>query len=252
MQLPVDDSEVKGGPVTSNAKTRPFGKVKRAGMHERRSSRPSEVDKEETARTQTRWDRIAAVYDRRETLLERQLALWREKLWEHVPEGRVLEVGCGTGKNLDYYSPQMDVVGIDISERMLERARQRAGELNRRVELYQMDAQQLDFADDAFDAAVATFVFCSVPDAVQGLRELGRVVKPGGAIWLLEHVRIDEPAILGSIMDLLDPMMVRFMGSHINRRTEENVRRARLEVQRVTSLAPMGLVKRILATPAET
>lgn len=215
-------------------------------------NRPIEVDKEETSRGEARWDRIAAAYDRRLALLERQFAPWREKLWKHVPEGRVLEVGVGTGKNLGYYSSQMDVVGIDISERMLELARQRAKALNKRVELYHMDAQQLDFADDAFDAAVGTFVFCSVPDAVHGLRELGRVVKPGGAIWLLEHVRIDDPAILGGIMDLLDPMMVRFMGSHINRRTEENVRRARLEVQRVTSLAPMGLVKLILATPAKT
>jgi ubiquinone/menaquinone biosynthesis C-methylase UbiE len=90
-----------------------------------------------------------------------------------------------------------------------------------------MDAQHLDFPDDAFGAAVATFVFCSVPDAVRGLRELGRVVKPDGRIFLLEHVRINHPEAIGKLMDLLDPLVVRIMGPHINRRTEKNVRQAR-------------------------
>jgi ubiquinone/menaquinone biosynthesis C-methylase UbiE len=132
---------------------------------------------------------------------------------------------------------------------MLQRARQRAEELGRPVELHQMDAQQLDFAGDTFDAAVATFVFCSVPDALQGLRELGRVVRPHGQIFLLEHVRINEPEIVGKAMDFLDPVVVRLMGPHINRRTVENVRRAGLEVQRVESLAPLDLVKLIVARP---
>jgi ubiquinone/menaquinone biosynthesis C-methylase UbiE len=113
-----------------------------------------------------------------------------------------------------------------------------------------MDAQHLDFPDDNFDAAIATFVFCSVPDAVQGLRELGRVVKPEGQIFLLEHVRINEPEVIGKVMDLLDPMVVRLMGPHINRRTEQNVRRAGLKVERVEALAPLDLVKLIVARPA--
>ncbi|MCL7453080.1 MAG: class I SAM-dependent methyltransferase [Anaerolineae bacterium] len=209
-----------------------------------------QIDKRETARTEARYDRIAPIYDLMEVLPERQFRSWREKLWAQVPKGRVLEVGVGTGKNFPYHLPDLNVVGIDISERMLDQARQRAEELGHPVELHQMDAQQLDFPDDVFDAAVATFVFCSVPDAVQGLRELGRVVKPGGKIFLLEHVRINEPEILGKVMDLLDPLVLRLMGPHINRRTEENVRRAGLEVARVESLAAMDLVKLIVAKPA--
>jgi ubiquinone/menaquinone biosynthesis C-methylase UbiE len=135
---------------------------------------------------------------------------------------------------------------------MLARARQRAEELGRPAELHQMDAQQLDFPDDSFDAAVATFVFCSVPDAIRGLRELGRVVKPGGQIFLLEHVRVNEPEIIGKVMDLLDPLVVRLMGPHINRRTEQNVRRAGLEVEEVQVLASLDLVKLIVARPAGT
>jgi ubiquinone/menaquinone biosynthesis C-methylase UbiE len=208
------------------------------------------MDKQQTARTEARYNRIAPIYDLMEVLPEQQFRSWREKLWTRVPEGRVLEVGVGTGKNLPYHPPEVQVVGIDISERMLERAQQRAEELGKAVDLRRMDAQHLDFADDSFDAAVATFVFCSVPDAVQGLRELGRVVKPGGRILLLEHVRVNEPGFVGRLMDLLDPVVLRLMGPHINRRTEQNVVRAGLEVERVEALAPLDLVKLIAARPA--
>jgi ubiquinone/menaquinone biosynthesis C-methylase UbiE len=110
-----------------------------------------------------------------------------------------------------------------------------------------MDAQLLEFNDDRFDAATATFVFCSVPDPARGLKELARVVKPGGQIVLLEHVRVDRPSIVGALMDWLDPLIVRVVGAHINRRTDDTVRRVGLEVDRVESLAPLGLVKLIVA-----
>jgi ubiquinone/menaquinone biosynthesis C-methylase UbiE len=208
------------------------------------------IDKQERTRTERRYDRIAPIYDLMEMLPEQQFSTWREKLWAQVPEGRVLEVGVGTGKNFPYHPPGVEVAGIDISQRMLQRAQQRAEELGRTLELHQMDAQCLDFPDDSFDAAVATFVFCSVPDAVQGLRELGRVVKPEGRILLLEHVRINEPEVIGRLMDLVDPLVLRLMGPHINRRTEQNVRRAGLQVERVEALAPLDLVKLIVARPA--
>ena len=209
------------------------------------------MEPERTAKTQARYDRIAPIYDLMELLPELQFRFWREKLWAQVPEGRILEVGVGTGKNLPYHPSRLEVVGIDISDRMLKRARQRAEELGKALDLYQMDAERLDFAGDSFDVAVATFVFCSVPDPVQGLRELGRVVKPGGRIFLLEHVRINRPEIIGWLMDLLDPVVVRLMGPHINRRTEQNVKRAGLVVERVETLAPLDLVKLIVARPGK-
>jgi len=210
-----------------------------------------QIDERATAQTRSRYDRLAPIYDLMEALPERRFEPWREMLWAQVPEGRILEVGVGTGKNLPYHPPGAEVVGIDISERMLKRARQRAAELGNSVELHQMDAQRLDFPDDSFEAAVSTFVYCSVPDAVRGLRELGRVVKPGGKIFLLEHVRINEPELVGKVMDLLDPVAVRLMGPHINRRTVENVLRAGLEVERVESLAAVDLVKFIVARPVQ-
>ncbi len=190
----------------------------------------------ETATTKARYDRIAPIYDLMEWFIER-LAFqdWRWELWSRVPVGRILEVGVGTGKNIPFYPKGAQVTAIDLSERMLARAQRRADEMNIEVDLRHMDVQDLEFPDDAFDAAVATFVFCSVPIAVQGLRELGRVVKPDGNIWLLEHVRVNRP-VIGPLMDALNPIVVRVMGPNINRRTVENVKRAGLRVLQVENL----------------
>ncbi len=200
-----------------------------------------------TIQTQSRYNRIAPVYDLMEAIVERfAFRRWREKLWPQVDGNRILEVGVGTGKNISHYPRGIQVTAVDLSDKMLERARRRAQELDSEVDLRLMDAQRLTFPDAAFDVAVATFVFCSVPDPVLGLRELGRVVRPGGQILLLEHVRVNKP-VIGKLMDLFDPFVVRLMGPHINRRTVENVRKAGLEIERVEELAPGGLVKLIVA-----
>jgi ubiquinone/menaquinone biosynthesis C-methylase UbiE len=202
----------------------------------------------QTAATRARYNRIAPMYDAMEWFAERgAFSAWRRQLWAAVPPGRVLEVGVGTGKNLPYYPPAAQVTAIDLSERMLERARHRAASLRVRADLRLMDVQRLEFPGDVFDTAVATFVFCSVPDPVAGLRELGRVVRADGDIWLLEHMRVDKPFI-GPLMDLLNPLVVRVMGANINRRTVENVRRAGLKLVKVTELRG-ELVRLIHAQP---
>ncbi len=108
------------------------------------------------------------------------------------------------------------------------------------------DAQALSSSDNAFDTAVGTFVFCSVPDPVLGLRELARVVRPGGQILLLEHVRSPRETI-GKAMDLLDPLVSYVLGVHINRWTVENVQKAGLTIIAVEELAFGGIFKLIEA-----
>jgi ubiquinone/menaquinone biosynthesis C-methylase UbiE len=158
----------------------------------------------------------------------------------------VLEVGVGTGKNIAFYPEGVRVTGVDLTPGMLDRARKRAAILNREVTLLLGDAQNLDLPDASFDTIVATFVFCSVSDPVLGLRELGRVVKPDGQIFLMEHVRSEKP-VVGALMDILNPIVVRVTGANINRRTVENVRRSGLLIERVEDLGMGDIFKLIIA-----
>ncbi len=112
---------------------------------------------------------------------------------------------------------------------MLDIARRRAHGLDLAADLRLGDAQALEFPDASFDTAVATFVFCSVPNPVLGLRELRRVVQPGGQVLLLEHAR-SASRLLGALMDILNPVVVRLIGANINRRTVENARGAGLQI----------------------
>jgi ubiquinone/menaquinone biosynthesis C-methylase UbiE len=199
-----------------------------------------------TRQTKTRYNRLAPVYDVMEAVVERAaFRRWRETLWSLVQGQEVLEVGVGTGKNIPHYPQDVRVTAIDLSDRMLSQAADRAEALERDVSLGLMDAQHLEFPDDHFDTAVATFVFCSVPEPVIGLRELARVVRPDGRVLLLEHVRLT--GFWGKLMDLLDPLVVRVMGAHINRRTADNVREAGLVVETERDLLRSGLVKLIVA-----
>ena len=199
-----------------------------------------------TKTTQARYNRLAPVYDLMEWVTEcSAFQGWRRDLWSRLPPGRILEVGVGTGKNMPYYPEDAKVTAIDLSEGMLSRAKQRAEILGIDADLRLMDVRRLAFPKGTFDAAVATFVFCSVPLPVKGLQELGRAVKPGGELWFLEHVRIDKP-VIGPLMDLANPLVVRMMGANINRQTVENVKRAGLTILEVEDLSG-DLVKLIHA-----
>jgi ubiquinone/menaquinone biosynthesis C-methylase UbiE len=208
------------------------------------------MDARKTRATEARYDRLAPVYDLMETFAERVYQSWRERAWSLVEGPEALEVGVGTGKNFPYHPDDIRVMGVDLSDKMLARARRQVERLKRGPALRQMDVQTLEFDADAFDCAVATFVFCSVPDAVLGLEEVSRVVKPGGQVILLEHMRADNP-LLGALMDFFDPIVVRLMGPHINRETIENVRRAGLEIERVEDLDRLGIFKLIVARASE-
>ena len=202
-----------------------------------------------TALTRARYQRISPIYDRVEWLMERRFRPWRQKLWKFVCGPRVLEVGVGTGKNMEFWPLNCRVTAVDLTPGMLGIARRRANSLNRQGDdLILADVQHLELPSAIFNTVVATFVFCSVPEPIQGLREIGRVVRPDGQILLLEHVRIDRP-ILGTLMDALAPLIVRLNGASINRRTLENVRVAGLQIEQVEHLDKMGMFKLIFARP---
>ena len=198
--------------------------------------------------TRKRYDRLARFYDFLEAPMERsRFAAWRIKLWDRITGERALEVGVGTGKNLPYYPRDMKFAAIDLSPRMLEKARKKASDLALDVDLREMDVQDLSFPDRCFDTVFATFVFCSVPDPVLGLQELKRVCKPEGKLLLLEHMRPGN-APLGFLFDMLNPMVVRMMGANINRRTVKNVQKAGWKVRMEKRLSS-DIVRWIEAEP---
>ncbi len=192
------------------------------------------------------YDRIARIYDRFEAPMDRLGGAERRRRVLSRARGRTLEVGVGTGLNFPHYPEAVELVGIDISERMLERARARARELGLEVRLEQANVEALPFENDTFDTVAATCVFCSVADPVRGLREVRRVVRPDGQVLLLEHVRPANP-LLGRIFDLLSPLTRRLFGPEINRRTEDNVAAAGLHI---VEIRRWGIWREIHARPA--
>ncbi len=178
--------------------------------------------------------------------MERSFRKWRQLLWSKVEGAQILEIGVGTGKNFPYYPPGVEITAIDLSDRMLARARDKAATRQVKVRLQQMDVQQLQFPDNTFDTVVLSFVFCSVPDPLRGLEEAARVCKPGGKVVLLEHV-LSTNRIMAWLMNLLNPLVVRIGGENINRRTVVTLVRSGLSLEQVTNLSRGGVFQLIEA-----
>ncbi len=108
--------------------------------------------------------------------------------------GRILEVGVGTGLSLPAYKPSLDIVGIDLSPEMLDKARERVAEeaLENVTGLHEMDASALKFDDNSFDTVVAMYVMTVVPEPEKVMRELARTCKPGGEVMLVNHFSTDD------------------------------------------------------------
>lgn len=140
--------------------------------------------------------------------------------------GRVLEIGCGTGANFAYYSAEAQVVATEPDSEMLKRARRRMEKLGMsNVELRQAAAEAIPFDDASFDYAVSSWVFCHVDDAPRALAEIRRLLKPGGALLFMEHVRDDNSRFWRTTQDMLNPIWRRLLGAgcNLNRRTRRAI-----------------------------
>jgi len=178
-----------------------------------------------------RYQRIAPLYDLLDLLFERRRYRALRPLMFQNLGGKLLDAGIGTGRNCAYYPPDAVVSGIDASPAMLARAHRRCPTVAAGGRLYQMDVTDLEFPTGSFDAAVATFLFCVLPNDLQvpALRELGRVVKPGGLIRLLEYVR-PRRTFRRIMSRIWQPWIAWAYGASFDRHTEKHVPEAGLEL----------------------
>lgn len=183
----------------------------------------------------SKYNRISPIYE----LIDLPLELlffrrWRKETLSDL-NGKILEVGVGTGRNLKYYPEDCFVTGIDNSIGMLERAKEKAAD-KKNFTFILMDAENLEFPDNSFDYVVTTFVLCTIPDPVKALKEMRRVLKPTGKLIALEHVRSSSP-IITRFEELIDPILFSLLGDHTTRDTVKNIEEAGFTIQETKKLA---------------
>jgi ubiquinone/menaquinone biosynthesis C-methylase UbiE len=197
--------------------------------------------------TQHKWDAASRTLDFFSFAEDRRLGPHKQRLFAKM-RGATLMVGAGTGNDFKFLPPNMHVVAIDISPKMLERAARKAASYPGSIELREMDVCELEFPEATFDTVATACTFCSVPKPVIGLRELRRVLKPGGQILMFEHVR-SAIGPLGILMDLMTPLCRR-VGPELNRDTVGNVQKAGFRLRRVENVY-LDVVKIIEAVKPE-
>jgi ubiquinone/menaquinone biosynthesis C-methylase UbiE len=192
---------------------------------------------------QAKWDKASGGYD----LLSRGA----ERRWEDVKReslskirGRVLFLAVGTGLEVRFFPPGADVTGIDISSGMLRKAEPRAAAYDGSFQLAQTDVEHLAFPDATFDCVVTSCTFCSVPNPVVGLRELRRVLKPGGELRMFEHTG-SRWFPFNLMLNLMTPV-TRRLGPEMNRDTVSNVRTAGFRIRSIRNVY-LDVVKIIVA-----
>lgn len=183
--------------------------------------------------TQRKWDKASRTLDLFSYAEDRRLGPHKRRLFSKI-SGATLMVAAGTGNDFKFFPKDMNVVAIDISPRMIERAAPKAAAYTGSIELREMDVCALDFAEATFDTVVTACTFCSVPKPIQGLYELRRVLKPGGQILMFEHVR-SAVGPLAILMDVMTPLFSRF-GPELNRDTVGNVQKAGFRLRRVENV----------------
>jgi ubiquinone/menaquinone biosynthesis C-methylase UbiE len=178
-------------------------------------------------------DRIRAIYDARAASYDRSVGFGERMLLGDLRRrfgaelrGETLEIAVGSGLNLPHYASAVTrAVGVDLSGGMLAQAAVRARKLGRRIELLQMDAQRLAFADAAFDTVAISLALCTVPDPAAALREIARVCRPSGRVVLLEHV-LSPFRPVAALERLVSPLQARALGCHLDRESIELARRS--------------------------
>lgn len=199
----------------------------------------------QSERVQRLYERDAEGYDQGMAWFDRALIKDGRQWVCAQARGDVLEVAVGTGRNLPFYAQDVQLFGIDMSTAMLAVASRRAEELGRQVDLRIGDAQALEFPDDSFDAVVCTLALCTIPNPMKAVAEAARVLRPGGRLLLLEHVR--SPVLPVRLLErVLEPLTVRFQADYLTREPLEYLEPAGLRVEKLQR-SGWGIIERLAA-----
>ncbi len=200
----------------------------------------------ETERVREIWEtKTADRYDRQMKTMDRIFFKGGREWLTSRARGKVLEIAIGTGLNIPFYSEDVRLTGVDFSPATLKYARERAAEAGREVELREADAHDLPFEGDTFDTVVASLCMCNFADPRRAVAELKRVLKPGGLLLSMDHVR--SPSLpVRSVQRLINLYSVRFEGDHMLREPLDYYRANGLEIVEFER-SKLGIVERVAA-----
>lgn len=205
----------------------------------------TKTQRDETDRVRAIFDEFAPKYDRVMDWADRILFSGGREWLTAQASGEVLEIGVGTGRSLPLFSPSVRLTAIDISPRMLDGAKHRAAALGLTVDLRVGDAQAIEFPDNSFDTILVGLTVCSIPDDRRALAEARRVLRPGGRIALLEHVRSPNTWVR-AVQRFLNPLAVRLQGDHLLREPLDLLEAEGLVVEDLRR-SRWGIVERVVA-----
>jgi ubiquinone/menaquinone biosynthesis C-methylase UbiE len=199
----------------------------------------------ETERVREIQDKEAPRYDRQISFFERILFGGGREWVCSQARGEVLELAAGTARNLRHYPQGVKLTAVELSSEMAAIGRKRAQELGREIDLRVGDAQALEFPDESFDTVTCTLGFCTIPDTTAAAKEAFRILRPGGPLLLLEHVRSPVRAVR-AVERVLEPLAVRFEADHLTREPLDYLPGVGFEIDEVQR-SKWGIVERLRA-----
>lgn len=198
-------------------------------------------------KVQRSWAKQARRYDKSIGFFERRVFGRSHRPWAcGKAAGQTLEVAIGTGLNLTQYPEDVELTGLDLSPEMLDIARERAVQLGRAIDLQEGDAHNLPFDDESFDTVVCTYSLCNIPDPQQAVDEMKRVLKPGGKLILVDHIRSASRPLYW-LQKAMEFVTARFEGEHMTRRPADQVETARFRIVQRDRMGVGGMVERLVA-----
>ncbi len=194
--------------------------------------------------TRAKWDKMAPRFDSMAAKgAEARWKPYKSGLFANM-QGKVLFMALGTGLDIPAFPPGQDITAIDISPKMLEQAQERIAAYDGTIHAEVMDVHDMAYPEASFDQVYTSCTFCSVPNPVEGLKAIHRVLKPGGKLFMFEHTG-SKFHPFGRMMDLMSILTER-IGPAMNRDTVANVRAAGFEIEEVDHVF-LDVVKTIKA-----